>query len=232
MSEPRADARGQRPAPSASAAWSRSRTSSFSIRAGEILGLIGPNGSGKSTAMKPIMGVERPDCRVGPARRRGDRGLAAHRVARLRRRPGVPAFAPAAPADGAREHQARAAARQADAVCFADAEVDARGARHRRAGRAGQRDGPASADPALRRPAPAGARQGDRAPSEAGAGRRAVRRTDGARGRAFSELIREFRDDGRAVLLVDHNVKSVAALVDRVLPCIWASGSPKARPPR
>ena len=32
----------------------------------------------------------------------------------------------------------------------------------------------------------------------------------------FSELIRGFRDDGRAVLLVDHNVKSVAALVDRV----------------
>nr|HET7859857.1 ATP-binding cassette domain-containing protein [Caldimonas sp.] len=33
----------------------------------------------------------------------------------------------------------------------------------------------------------------------------------------FSELIREFREEGRAVLLVDHNVKSVAALVDRVL---------------
>ena len=34
---------------------------------------------------------------------------------------------------------------------------------------------------------------------------------------AFSELIDGFRHDGRAVLLVDHNVKSVAALVDRVL---------------
>jgi branched-chain amino acid transport system ATP-binding protein len=33
----------------------------------------------------------------------------------------------------------------------------------------------------------------------------------------FSDLIRSFRDDGRAVMLVDHNVKSVAALVDRVL---------------
>jgi len=33
---------------------------------------------------------------------------------------------------------------------------------------------------------------------------------------AFSQLITELRDDGRAVLLVDHNVKSVAALVDRV----------------
>ena len=37
------------------------------------------------------------------------------------------------------------------------------------------------------------------------------------RGRDFSELIDGFRSDGRAVLLVDHNVKSVAALVDRVL---------------
>ena len=33
----------------------------------------------------------------------------------------------------------------------------------------------------------------------------------------FSDLICELRDDGRAVLLVDHNVKSVARLVDRVL---------------
>ena len=33
----------------------------------------------------------------------------------------------------------------------------------------------------------------------------------------FSALIDGFRRDGRAVLLVDHNVKSVAALVDRVL---------------
>jgi branched-chain amino acid transport system ATP-binding protein len=34
---------------------------------------------------------------------------------------------------------------------------------------------------------------------------------------AFSELICELRDDGRAILLVDHNVKSVSRLVDRVL---------------
>src|SRR6185437_15455625 len=33
----------------------------------------------------------------------------------------------------------------------------------------------------------------------------------------FSELIDGFRREGRAVLLVDHNVKSVARLVDRVL---------------
>ena len=33
----------------------------------------------------------------------------------------------------------------------------------------------------------------------------------------FSSLIAGFRAEGRAVLLVDHNVKGVAALVDRVL---------------
>src|SRR6202051_3954166 len=34
---------------------------------------------------------------------------------------------------------------------------------------------------------------------------------------SFAALIRGFRAEGRAVLLVDHNVKSLAALVDRVL---------------
>ena len=33
----------------------------------------------------------------------------------------------------------------------------------------------------------------------------------------FSALIRRFRDQGRAVMLVDHNVKSIASLADRVL---------------
>src|SRR5271169_1133104 len=33
---------------------------------------------------------------------------------------------------------------------------------------------------------------------------------------AFAKLIGEMRDDGRAVLIVDHNVRSVAALVDRI----------------
>ena len=33
---------------------------SFDLKAGRIFGLIGPNGSGKSTAMKSIMGIERP----------------------------------------------------------------------------------------------------------------------------------------------------------------------------
>ncbi|MDE2300126.1 MAG: ATP-binding cassette domain-containing protein, partial [Burkholderiales bacterium] len=56
---------------------------SFSIRPGEILGLIGPNGSGKSTAMKTIMGVEAPS--AGSIRLDGVEigGLPSHKVARL-----------------------------------------------------------------------------------------------------------------------------------------------------
>ncbi|HEY1607996.1 MAG TPA: ATP-binding cassette domain-containing protein, partial [Paraburkholderia sp.] len=37
-----------------------------------------------------------------------------------------------------------------------------------------------------------------------------------AESKTFAALIRRFRDEGRAVLLVDHNVKSLAALADRV----------------
>ncbi|MDU1666815.1 MAG: ATP-binding cassette domain-containing protein, partial [Bradyrhizobium sp.] len=56
---------------------------SFSIRPGEILGLIGPNGSGKSTAMKSVMGVERPT--AGSVKLDGVElaGLPSHRIARM-----------------------------------------------------------------------------------------------------------------------------------------------------
>ena len=59
------------------------RDVSFSVHAGEILGLIGPNGSGKSTVMKSILGVERPD--AGSVRVDGVEvaGWPPHRIARL-----------------------------------------------------------------------------------------------------------------------------------------------------
>ncbi|MEO7127740.1 MAG: ATP-binding cassette domain-containing protein, partial [Rhodoferax sp.] len=55
---------------------------SLSLMAGEIFGLIGPNGSGKSTAMKSIMGIERPT--AGQVLFQGDdlAGLPAHKIAR------------------------------------------------------------------------------------------------------------------------------------------------------
>ncbi|HEU0145615.1 MAG TPA: ATP-binding cassette domain-containing protein, partial [Bradyrhizobium sp.] len=55
---------------------------SLDLRAGEIFGLIGPNGSGKSTAMKSIMGIERPT--GGEVIFQGENiaGLPAHKIAR------------------------------------------------------------------------------------------------------------------------------------------------------
>ena len=55
---------------------------SLELRAGEIFGLIGPNGSGKSTAMKSIMGIERPT--AGEVIFQGENiaGLPSHKIAR------------------------------------------------------------------------------------------------------------------------------------------------------
>ena len=55
---------------------------SLDLRAGEIFGLIGPNGSGKSTAMKAIMGIERPT--AGEVIFQGENiaGMPAHQIAR------------------------------------------------------------------------------------------------------------------------------------------------------
>ncbi len=189
---------------------------SFSIRPGEILGLIGPNGSGKSTAMKSVMGVERPT--AGSIRIDGAEiaGLPSHKVARR----GV----------GLVFQHSRPLARQTvlenikvallpDKLTqlFAGADVEAQArAIAERVGLAAvvDRRPPTLAFADLRRLELAKAIA--RHPKvvlvdEPFAGLTASEVA------AFSELIREFRAEGRAVLLVDHNVKGVSALVDRVL---------------
>ena len=187
----------------------------FSIAAGEILGLIGPNGSGKSTAMKLIMGIEKPN--AGSVRIDGQEvaGWPSHRIARH----GV----------GMVFQHSRPLARQTvlenikiallpDSLLrlTAASHVDGRAREiaervglgrvmHRRPGTLPFAD--------LRRMELA--RAIARNPKvvlvdEPFAGLTASEVTD------FSRLIAEFRADGHAVLLVDHNVKGVAALVDRV----------------
>jgi branched-chain amino acid transport system ATP-binding protein len=188
---------------------------SFSVKAGEILGLIGPNGSGKSTVMKSIIGIERPD--GGSVRINGVEvaGWPPHKIARL----GVGmVFQHSRPLhrqtvleniilgllpdrlmqivpDAAIEKQARAIAERVGLGAVLD----------RRPSTLPFAD--------LRRIEIAKALARDPKVvlvDEPFAGLTS-RETD-----AFAQLIAELRDSGRAVLLVDHNVKSVAALVDRV----------------
>ena len=188
---------------------------SFAVKPGEILGLIGPNGSGKSTVMKSILGVERPDggsVRIGGAE---VAGWPSHKIARLgvgmvfqHSRPlhrqtvfenvllgllpdSLTSLLPSAE----REQRAREIAEQVGLGAVLD----------RRPGTLPFAD--------LRKMEIAKAIA--RHPrvvlvDEPFAGRTARVSS------AFADLIRKMRDDGRAVLIVDHNVRSVAALVDRI----------------
>ena len=189
---------------------------SFAIRPGEILGLIGPNGSGKSTAMKTILGIEPPS--AGSVRLDGAEiaGLPAHRIARL----GVGlVFQHSRPLQRQTVLENIKVALLPDRLTqlVAGAEVAAKArAIAERVGLGGvlDRKPPTLPFADLRRLELAKAIA--RSPKlvmvdEPFAGLTASEVA------AFSELIREFRAEGRAVLLVDHNVKGVAALVDRVL---------------
>jgi branched-chain amino acid transport system ATP-binding protein len=187
----------------------------FSVRGGTILGLIGPNGSGKSTVMKLIMGLERPD--AGSVLIGGVQvvGWPPHRIARL----GV----------GMVFQHSRPLYRQTvleniilgllpDKLTrlIPNAEVEARArAIAKRVGLDGVIDRlPATLPFAdLRKVELAKAIARDPQVlliDEPFAGLTSSETTQ------FSRLISGLRDDGRAVLLVDHNVKGVAALVNRV----------------
>jgi branched-chain amino acid transport system ATP-binding protein len=189
----------------------------FDVRGGEILGLIGPNGSGKSTVMKLIMGIEHPD--IGSVRVDGTEmaGWPSHKVARM----GVGmVFQHSRPLHRQTVLENITLALLPDKLTrlLADPETDARA--RAIATRVGL-----SAAVFDRRPATlpfADLRKIEIA--------KAIARDPqvllidepfagltSAETQAFSDLICELRDDGRAVLLVDHNVKSVARLVDRVL---------------
>jgi len=187
----------------------------FSIAPGEILGLIGPNGSGKSTVMKLILGVEKPD--LGSIKIDGQEvaGWPAHKIARL----GV----------GMVFQHSRPLYRQTvlenvllgllpdklthlipDAAMFAKAREIAE-----RVGLGAvlsRKPGTLPfADLRKMEVAKALARNPKVVLVDEPFAGLTARETE-----AFAQLIRELRDDGRAVLIVDHNVKSVAALADRV----------------
>ena len=188
----------------------------FQIAPGEILGLIGPNGSGKSTVMKLIMGIERPN--AGSVKVAGIEvaGWPTHRIARS----GVGiVFQHSRPLHRQTVLENISLALLPDSLFKLAAEPHV----ERQAREIAERVG-------------LGGVLGRRPPTLPFAD---LRRLEMAKALArnpkvvlidepfagltqsevatFSELIDTFRRDGRAVLLVDHNVKSVAAIVDRVL---------------
>jgi branched-chain amino acid transport system ATP-binding protein len=189
---------------------------SFSVGAGKILGLIGPNGSGKSTVMKLIMGIERPD--AGSVRINGTEvaGWPSHRTARMGA--GI-VFQHSRPLHRQTVLENIKLALLPDKLTrlLADPETDTKArAIAARVGLSAVLDRrPATlpfADLRKIEIAKAIARDPQVLLIDEPFAGLTSKETAG-----FSDLICELRDDGRAVLLVDHNVKSVARLVDRVL---------------
>jgi ABC-type branched-subunit amino acid transport system ATPase component len=188
---------------------------SLELRAGEIVGLIGPNGSGKSTVMKLVMGIEPSS--GGTIALDGDditRWLS-HRVARA----GVGiVFQHSRPLHRQTVLENIKLALLPDSLLrlFAGRDVDTRA--RAIADRVGlsavlNRRPPTLPFADLRRMEMAKAIARDPKVVLVDEPFAGLTLSEVA---TFSDLIRGFRDEGRAVLLVDHNVKSVAALVDRV----------------
>jgi len=186
------------------------------IHPGEILGLIGPNGSGKSTVMKLIMGIERPD--AGSIRLDGTdlAGWPSHRIARA----GIGiVFQHSRPLHRQTVLENIKLALLPDSLLRLAAAPGVDERAREIAGRVGL------GEVMHRRPSTlpfADLRRMEMAKAIARDPRVVLvdepfAGLTGGEVAVFSELIRGFRAEGRAVLLVDHNVKSVAALVDRVL---------------
>jgi branched-chain amino acid transport system ATP-binding protein len=207
------------------------RDISFSVEPGEILGLIGPNGSGKSTVMKTILGVERPT--AGSVRINGVEvaGWPPHRIARL----GVGmVFQHSRPLHRQTVLENIALALTPDSLTrlLPDRATNAKArAIAERVGLSAVLERKPATLPFadLRRIELAKAIARDPAVvlvDEPFAGLTA--RETGA----FADLIAEMGRDGRAVLIVDHNVKSVASLASRVFAMYVgeriAEGAPEA----
>jgi len=189
---------------------------SFDVHGGEIFGLIGPNGSGKSTAMKAIMGIERPT--AGTVRFEGHdvAGQPAHKIARQGF--GM-VFQHSRPLNRQTVLENIMVALLPDSLfmLFPDKALTERAkwiADRVGLGSVMHRRPPTLPFADLRRLELAKAIARD---PKVVLGDEPFAGLTLAEVATFSELIRSFRDEGRAVMLVDHNVKSVAALVDRVL---------------
>jgi branched-chain amino acid transport system ATP-binding protein len=189
---------------------------SFDLRAGEITGLIGPNGSGKSTVMSLIMGLIRANTGVIKLDGVDIAGWPAHRIARS----GISiVFQHSRPLQRQTVLENVKLALLPDSLLRLATEASvAERARviAERVGLGGvlQRHPWTLPFADLRRMELAKAVARDPKVvliDEPFAG------LTTAEIKVFSGLIRTLRDEGRAVFLVDHSVKSVAALADRVI---------------
>jgi branched-chain amino acid transport system ATP-binding protein len=186
------------------------------VEAGKILGLIGPNGSGKSTVMKLIMGIERPD--AGSVRIGGVEvaGWPSHRIARLGA--GM-VFQHSRPLHRQTVLENIKLALLPDKLTrlFADPAIDDHARLiAKRVGLEGVLDRRPGTLPFADLRKIEIAKAIARNPKVLLIDEPFAGLTSKETG-AFSDLICELRDSGHAILLVDHNVKSVSRLVDRVI---------------
>ena len=188
----------------------------FVIRPGEILGLIGPNGSGKSTVMKLVMGIERPNAGRILLDGTDIAGWPTHRIARA----GVGiVFQHSRPLNRQTVLENIMLALLPDSLFKLAAEPQVAERARAIAERVGlgaviDRRPPTLPFADLRRLEMAKALARDPKVVLVDEPFAGLTQAEVA---TFSALIDGFRTEGRAVLLVDHNVKSVARIVDRVL---------------
>ena len=196
---------------------------SFELHAGEIVGLIGPNGSGKSTVMALIMGIQRANSGAIKLDGIDIAGWPTHRVARS----GVSiVFQHSRPLQRQTVLENIKLAMLPDSLLRLVSEPSvaerAKGiAESVGLGAVLDRHPWTLPFADLRRMELAKAVARDPKVvliDEPFAGLTA------AEIKVFSNLIRTLRDQGRAVLLVDHSVKSVAALADRVIAMYLGEG--------
>jgi branched-chain amino acid transport system ATP-binding protein len=199
---------------------------SLTIRRGEIYGLIGPNGAGKTTLFNVFTGLYPRD---GGEVLFGGRPCAwkARTNRRRRHRPHLPEHPPV------RQHDAlenvmvgrhiRTRAGVFGAILRTRAERAEEAAIRRRAdellhyvGIADRAESTWRGPPVLRRPAPAGNRPRAGHRAEAAGARRTGRRHERHRNRRPARPDRGLRRDGLTVLLIEHDVKLVMGLCDRV----------------
>jgi branched-chain amino acid transport system permease protein len=171
------------------------------IRPGEIVGLIGPNGSGKTTLVNLISGLDRPDCGTI---RLGEQPLECSSPDRIALAGVARSFQSPAPPDGMMPLDLVTAALAARVGCVGFGAAAALAPLHRRA-RGLLRRSPSSdiaralaLDPAIL------------LLDEPAAG------LDAAERARLASLLRALADEGRGLLVVEHDMGFLMGLVDRV----------------